>query len=261
MPTISAPGWSNGELAITPVISSRSKFEGGAEVPFSFGDVGRSPPHYFSSRYRLAFRLEIVVACGVEADVIQSRYLDAEALAPTSIVDADVAIRLLGVIGAGRFERGEPPAEAGELIGRQLGNRSAISSTFMWRSIAGVGSGLRRALQDCPAKFTVLVRGLSKLYLDDHTTNRGTSGRCHPNITLTENAVPRTPGSNLHCFETSGPLGSRPSLTAFVRYRSAPPGRSLQRWAGRSRTRSACWPAGKWRRPIAGPWSTALVET
>jgi hypothetical protein len=32
-------------------------------------------------------------------------------------------VELLGVIGAARFERGEPPAEAGELIGRQLGNR------------------------------------------------------------------------------------------------------------------------------------------
>jgi hypothetical protein len=101
---------------------------------------------------------------------------------------------------------------------------SAISSTFMCRSIAGMDSRLRRALQDCPAKLTVLVRGLSRHNLDGHTTNRGTCGRCHPNITLTENAVPRKPGSNLHCFETSGPLGSQPSLTAFVRYRSAPPG-------------------------------------
>jgi hypothetical protein len=62
----------------------------------------------------------------------------------------------------------------------------------------------------------VLARGLSKLYLDD-VTNGGTCGRCHPNITLTENAVPRTPGSNLQCFERSGPLLSRPSLKAFVR--------------------------------------------
>jgi hypothetical protein len=40
-----------------------------------------------------AFRLKIVVACGVEADVTQSRYLDAAALAPTGLVDADVASR------------------------------------------------------------------------------------------------------------------------------------------------------------------------
>ena len=31
-------------------------------------------------------------------------------------------VELLGVIGAG-FERDEPPAKTGELIGRQLGNR------------------------------------------------------------------------------------------------------------------------------------------
>jgi hypothetical protein len=32
-------------------------------------------------------------------------------------------VELLGVIGAARFECGEPAAETGELIGRQLGNR------------------------------------------------------------------------------------------------------------------------------------------
>jgi hypothetical protein len=31
-------------------------------------------------------------------------------------------VELLGVIGAARLECGEPPAEAGELIRRQLGN-------------------------------------------------------------------------------------------------------------------------------------------
>jgi hypothetical protein len=31
-------------------------------------------------------------------------------------------VQLLGVVGAARLECGEPPAEAGELIRRQLGN-------------------------------------------------------------------------------------------------------------------------------------------
>jgi len=48
-------------------------------------------------------------------------------------------VELLGVISAARLECGEPPAETGELIRRQLGNSFGVSSTFISRSIASRG--------------------------------------------------------------------------------------------------------------------------
>jgi hypothetical protein len=78
------------------------------------------------------------------------------------------------VIGAARFERGEPPAETGELIGRQLGNR--LSDFFDLHGAQYSKSGLAFAESSARLprkKFTGLARGLSKLYLDDPTTNGG----------------------------------------------------------------------------------------
>lgn len=121
------------------------------------------------------------------------------------------------MIGAARFKRGEPPAETGELIGRQLSDRLGDLFDLHVAQYSRSGLGFAESSEGLPReKFMVLARGLSKPYLDD-VTNGGSCGRCHPNITLTENAVRRTPGSNLHCFERSGPLLSRPSLKAFVR--------------------------------------------
>jgi hypothetical protein len=51
-------------------------------------------------------------------------------------------VELLGVVGAARLECGEPAAESGGLIRRSLATTSAISSTFMGRSIAPAGLGL-----------------------------------------------------------------------------------------------------------------------
>jgi hypothetical protein len=104
------------------------------------------------------------------------------------------------------------------LIGRQLGNRLGDFFDLHVAQYSRSGLGFAENSARLPRKkFAVPARGLSKLYLDDLTTNGGTCGRCHPNVTLTENAVPRTPRSNLPCFERSGPLLSRPSLKAFVR--------------------------------------------
>jgi hypothetical protein len=51
-------------------------------------------------------------------------------------------VKLLGVIGATRLECGKPAPESGELSGGSLATTSAISSTFMGRSIVSVGLGL-----------------------------------------------------------------------------------------------------------------------
>ena len=71
-------------------------------------------------------------------------------------------VELLGVIGAARFECGEPAAETGELIGRQLGNRLGDFFDLHAAQYSRSGLGLR-ALPPVPSGDDVHLEASSIL--------------------------------------------------------------------------------------------------
>ena len=71
-------------------------------------------------------------------------------------------VELLGMIGAARFECGEPAAETGELIGRQLGNRLGDFFDLHAAQYSRSGLGLR-ALPPVPSGDDVHLEASSIL--------------------------------------------------------------------------------------------------